>query len=86
MDAAGVADAAAAAAAAVRLRRGETLTAPSRRRADVEYRTAPSGSWHASLMGQETVEHLLSTQFAKYLKDVELAAKVRARANARRGS
>ena len=42
----------------------------------MEYRTAPSGKWQPALVGQETVEHLLDSQFDKYLKDVEAAARV----------
>ena len=41
----------------------------------VEFRTAPSGRWFPAKMSQEIVEHLLETQFDKYLKDVEAAAK-----------
>ena len=36
----------------------------------VEFRTAPSGRWFPAKMSQEIVEHLLETQFDKYLKDV----------------
>ena len=40
-----------------------------------EYLSMPSGTWLPSQFAADTVEHLLDTQFAKYLGDVEKAAK-----------
>uniref|UniRef100_A0A7S2SMM4 Uncharacterized protein n=1 Tax=Mucochytrium quahogii TaxID=96639 RepID=A0A7S2SMM4_9STRA len=40
-----------------------------------EYRTQPSGKWLPAEFSSDTIDHLLSTQFGKYLSDVEKAAK-----------
>ena len=37
----------------------------------VEYQTVPSGKWHASLFGYETIQMLLNTQFNNYIENIQ---------------
>ena len=42
----------------------------------VEYRTSPSGTWHASKYSAMAVRSLLNTQFADYITNIEKASTV----------
>jgi len=40
-----------------------------------EYQTVPSGEWNCAYFSSDTIEHMINSQYAKYLQDVEAAAK-----------